>query len=287
MASIAHVTDLHLVEESYRGRGVLERMRLCWLNAGRSIDPARRREHALAALRSARHSDHLLITGDLTEDGVPAQFELLAEVLSEAGLEPERVTLVAGNHDLYVDPLAFTRALEGPLRRYARSSRPGQLLDIGSAFILPIDTAVKKPLTRSSGVFRPEQARQIAHCAADTSLRGRPLVVAQHHPPLGYRNCVWNFIDGLDNVAAFSTLLHAHPRLHVVHGHTHHHGSRALTAERREQIHSSAAIIDDARHVRFYHVGDDELRALDAEPQQPWLASRAARPLAAPVSQGA
>lgn len=272
MACIAHITDLHLVEETYRQRSLGARLRLQWLNSGRTIDPQTRRQRVVSALRSARGSDHVLITGDLTEDGVPAQFELLAELLAEAGLSPERVTLIAGNHDLYTDATAFTRALAGPLWPYARSSMPGELIDLGHTLLLPIDTAVQKPLTRSSGVFRPERAQQIDALLSDPGLRGRTLLVAQHHPPLGYSNPLWNFLDGIDNVPAFSKLLFAHERLHVLHGHTHGHVSRALHGDRSAQIHSAGAVLDDPEHVRFYQTHPDGLSA-DSTPQPPagWL----------------
>lgn len=288
MAWIAHITDLHLVEETYLERSASERLRLAWLNTGRTIDPKQRRACVLQALRSARGADHLLLTGDLTEDGVPAQFELLGELLVEAGLEPERVTLVAGNHDLYTDARAFERALQGPLRRYARTSQPGRLLDVGHALVLPIATAVRKPITRSSGVFLPEQARQIANYASDCRLRGRPLLVAQHHPPLGYRNPIWNYIDGIDNVPAFARLLQAHPSLHVVHGHTHHHGSRALQGRSGEQIHSAGAIFDDPGHARCYHARAGELKPIEtAQPGLPWLTPHPTRARASMISHGA
>jgi 3',5'-cyclic-AMP phosphodiesterase len=289
MLDLAHVTDLHLVERGHRNRTGAEWHRLQILSAGRTIDYASRKEKAVQALRRAgRNAAHVVVTGDLTEDGVPAQFELLGELLAEAGLEPERVTLVAGNHDLYTDARAFERALQGPLRKYARTSQPGRLLDVGHALVLPIATAVRKPITRSSGVFLPEQARQIAHYASDCRLRGRPLLIAQHHPPLGYRNPIWNYIDGIDNVSGFARLLQAHRHLHVLHGHTHHHGSRALDGRVAQQIHSAGAIFDDPTRARCYHARGGELNPLDAaQPSLPWLTPHPTRARASLISHGA
>ena len=84
MARIAHVTDLHLLEDDHRWRTAAERVRLSFLSFGRSLDAAWRRKAAARALRRALsfRPDHIVITGDLTEDGAPQQFEVLAAVLS-------------------------------------------------------------------------------------------------------------------------------------------------------------------------------------------------------------
>jgi 3',5'-cyclic AMP phosphodiesterase CpdA len=245
---IAHITDLHLVEHDYARRSARERRRLHYLNTGRDIDPERRRRSAIAALRLAAHADHVVITGDLTEDGTLAQFEVLAEVLAEARIEPGRVTLVPGNHDLYSAPDAFRRALLGPLRPYAIASAPDSAVEVGGALLLPICTAVPQSYLRSHGVLsRPDCERITALARAR-----RTLIVAQHHPPLGHRNPIRNWIDGLRNVATSAALLMMHAHVHVLHGHLHAQASRQLEGGRPAQVHCAAAILQSAAHVRFY-----------------------------------
>src|SRR4051794_830443 len=116
MATIAQLTDLHLLEDHHADRPFGPRARLSCLSFGRRLDAAERRERVETALAEARASsaDHLLITGDLTEDGAPAQFEVLAEVLADSRISPERITLVPGNHDAYTNGTAYAEALEGP-----------------------------------------------------------------------------------------------------------------------------------------------------------------------------
>jgi 3',5'-cyclic-AMP phosphodiesterase len=255
VSCIAHITDLHLVEHDYARRNAGDRYRLKYLNTGRNIDPERRHAKAVAALRAASHADHVVVTGDLTEDGSPAQFEAVAEVLDEAGLDPERVTLVPGNHDLYAAPDAFERALEGPLRSYAAASQPGVAVDLGAALVLPICTAVPQSFLRSAGVLHARDAERISALAR----RKGTLIVAQHHPPLGHGNPIRNWIDGLCNVAMSAALLALHAHMHVLHGHLHIATSRQIGHERTAQVHCAAAVLQSADHVRFYEASADGL----------------------------
>ncbi len=94
---------------------------------------------------------HLLVTGDLTEDGHPNEFEVLAELLDESGIAPERITLIPGNHDLYHQADAWSRAMAGPLARYAPTSQIDRLLTFEGAAILPLSTAVHQTPLRSAG----------------------------------------------------------------------------------------------------------------------------------------
>jgi 3',5'-cyclic-AMP phosphodiesterase len=261
---IAHITDLHLVERHYRRRGARARLRLQYLNTGRSIDAESRCQHVMQALRSARLSDHIVVTGDLTEDGAPEQFEALAQVLADSGVKPDRVTLVPGNHDLYSSQAAFSDALAGPLRPYARTSRVDRALDFGDVVILPTATTKPQPLPLSAGTLRPVQARSVAALASDCQRRGRTLILAQHHPPLGHRNRIWNWIDGMDRVRCFFELLLVHEYLQVVHGHTHECVSTSICPGRAAQIHAGAAVFEDALNVRFYHAGGERFAPLPA-----------------------
>jgi Icc protein len=127
MTLVAHVTDLHLCEPRPERRSRAERLRLATLNLARPIDPEDRKRRALAALERARDAgaEHVVVTGDLTEDSHPEQFEVLADVLWRCRIPPQRLTLVPGNHDLYTSADAWDRALDGPLGPYASTSRHG------------------------------------------------------------------------------------------------------------------------------------------------------------------
>lgn len=84
-----------------------------FLSFGRPLDAEARRVRLLRALDRVREAgaDHLVLTGDLTEDGADAQFEVLAEVLHDAGVRPEAVTILPENHHAYIDVDAFERRI--------------------------------------------------------------------------------------------------------------------------------------------------------------------------------
>lgn len=256
MFDLAQVTDLHLVEPGHARRTGAEWQRLKYLSAGRRIDSAARRENALTALRAAsRHARHVLLTGDLTEDGIPAQFELLAEVLDESGIDAQQVTLIPGNHDRYADPVAFEQALSGPLRAYATTSSMGEVVELGSeAWLMPISTAIPQSWLRAAGRLADEDVIRIDRLAVAARQAGKLAIVAQHHPPHGFGPAPWNFIDGLLNAETGKALLRAHARLSFVHGHTHKAESVAFAGGRPDQVHSAGAIVSRPEHVRYYDV---------------------------------
>lgn len=264
MTRIAHLSDLHLLEEDYRSRTGLARYRLAFLSTGVPLDVDLRRRRALAALRRAHklHVDHVLLTGDLTEDGTLGQYESLAGLLDESGLPPERITLVPGNHDAYSDGQAWRRALNGPLAAYRQTSEDGAVTVIGDAVIKPVSTVMDdQHFTRAAGVVRDDTVKSIRKLAADTVTSRRTLVIAQHHAPLGMANPVWNYFDGTMGVAPMRDLMAELPRLHVVHGHVHHKTTVSLFGRPHAQIFSVESSRDHDHPLRIYRADGGHLRA--------------------------
>src|SRR5689334_22760877 len=99
MRRIAHLSDVHTLEPSKQAYG----WGVKFVSIHRPLDAAARLRKLARALAAARRSgaDHVVISGDLTEMGSEAQFAAFAEVLDASGIDPDRVTLVPGNHDAY------------------------------------------------------------------------------------------------------------------------------------------------------------------------------------------
>jgi DNA repair exonuclease SbcCD nuclease subunit len=258
MATLAQLSDLHLVEDHYQKRPISTRARLSCLSFGRPILPRERRERVARALDEVRANgvDHLVITGDLTEDGAPGQYEVLAEVLAESRIPADRVTLVPGNHDAYDGADNYAAALRGPLRPYASTSSILSPLVFRDVTLVPVSTAFHQSVLRSAGAVPASDLSSLQRIANDATFRGRPLVFIQHHPPGRHFVRPLQWVDGLLEHAAFSAMAETTPHLHVVHGHTHRAVNRPVRPGEAPRIFSALAVVER----------DDALRLYDASP---------------------
>jgi 3',5'-cyclic AMP phosphodiesterase CpdA len=254
MTQVAHLSDLHLLEDNHDERRGSARRRLAYISLGRPYAPRARRERAAAALASARLSgaDHLVLTGDLTEDGTAPQFTILAELLAASGWAPQRVTLVPGNHDAYDGVTAWEQALSGPLAAYRPTSTLGAPVRLAGLTLLPLSTALAQHYTRSIGGFQAGALAGAATLAEETRRAGEALVLAMHHPPRRHPVAPMQWIDGFRDHAAATALLGAHDHLHVLHGHTHEATDHAVRPGAAPRIFSTEAVVDGAAPLRLY-----------------------------------
>lgn len=252
MTRIAHLSDFHLVEPDHTLRRGSDWWRLRYLSFHRPIDADDRVHRATRALAAAHASgaDHLVLTGDLTEDARESQFEILAELLRNSGFAPEQITLVPGNHDAYCEG-TWDRALDGSLAPWAPTSRG--LIDLAEAVIVPLSTAVEQIWTRSSGFLDlaalPDPARLLEH-AAD-----RAVVLALHHPPF---RVLHHWVHGLRNHLDLHGFLDAHPALSCLHGHVHRALDRTIGLG-DARVFSVAAVAEAEAPLRVYSVVDGRL----------------------------
>jgi 3',5'-cyclic-AMP phosphodiesterase len=256
---LAHISDLHLLEPDARRekRSVHQRIRLSYLSLMRPLDAAARFERARRALLAAREGgfDHLVLSGDLTEDGEPGQFAELARVLAESGVAPDKVTLVPGNHDAYCDFDGWSRALEGPLAPYAATSSgpPGRVIDLGEAVILPISTAVHQHWASSWGSIEGPEWDALERRTGDPGLLKRALLLVQHHAPLPHVFAPLQWVDGLRGYGRQLALLARRRTLQVLHGHLHRAITRVLELGGITRVFGATAVVEDSKpRVRFY-----------------------------------
>ena len=265
---IAHLSDIHVLERRSRNAGSYS-----WgtrvVSIHRRLDDGARALKMKIALDCARRAraDHIVISGDLTELGTPAQFERFAEILHESGIDPRCLTLVPGNHDAYDARDGWKKALTGPLRAFAASSagEPGHLVDRGAFAILPIDASRHQSIARSGGELTERAADALQRRIEDPALQRKATVVVLHHPPFGNARSPWHFIDGLRGYARLLNLLMNHPHLHLLHGHRHRFLDRIVGGHGKSRVFGASATVDDtpARpRVRLYDVRDRALESL-------------------------
>jgi 3',5'-cyclic AMP phosphodiesterase CpdA len=267
MATIAQLSDLHLLEDNYQERPFGPRARLSYLSFGRPLAPRERRERVADALEEVRAAcvDHLLITGDLTEDGHMAQFEILAELLAESRIPPERITLVPGNHDAYTDGGTYLEAMAGPLKSYASTSDCGSPIALRDVTLVPVSTAFHQSPLRSAGAIAEKELEALGRLASDPSFAGRPMVFAQHHPPGRHFVPIFQWIDGLLEHTALSALFERCPHLHVIHGHTHRAVNRSVQQGEPARIFSAKAVVESTSTLRLYDASPGGLSPLELD----------------------
>ena len=104
MYTLAHLSDPHVPPLARPAVGDLMSKRLLGYL---SWQKRRRQIHRLDVLESltddlsAQRPDHVVVTGDLVNISLPAEFETALRWLDRLG-PADRVTVVPGNHDAYV-----------------------------------------------------------------------------------------------------------------------------------------------------------------------------------------
>ncbi len=218
---LAHLSDPHLTQPRFTNPLDIANKRLLGYL---SWNLRRRHEHrpeVLAALvqdlgEQAPH--HTVITGDLTQIGLPDEFDQSLQWLAGIG-SPEDITVVPGNHDRYVatqgaDPLSVWRP-------YCQSE-PGRLAfpfvrKRGPLAIIGLDSAPATAPFLATGAVGAEQCQRLAECLDAT--REQFQVVLIHHPPhpeaIKHRK-------RLVDAKRLNQVLKRHGCGLVLHGHSHH-----------------------------------------------------------------
>jgi 3',5'-cyclic-AMP phosphodiesterase len=173
----------------------------------------RRAVEAILALPD--RPDALLVSGDLTDDGSPAGYARVRELLAPLGL---RAHALPGNHD---DRAALREAFGLP----GASDEPiDYAVDLGPLRLVCLDTIIPGS---DGGTLDGERLEWLDAALAEEP--GRPTVLAMHHPPLRTEIPTFERI-GLAPAAceALAVVLDRHPQvLRIVAGHVH----RTIVAE--------------------------------------------------------
>ena len=228
--TIAHLSDVHLAPVVGLGLGHLNIKRglglANWMLKRRKVH-LRAVVDKLTADLAAQKPDHIIVSGDLVNLGLPGEHAAALEWLRSVG-PPSRVTVVPGNHDIYC-PLWRDRGVER-WREYMASDAAGKRfeepVERGFPFVRILDKVAVVGLV-SAVPTAPGQAigrmggRQIA--AAGRVLErlgeeGFARLVVIHHPPLpGQASKERGLVDAAD----MEEMLQRVGADLVVHGHNH------------------------------------------------------------------
>src|ERR1700744_3838055 len=123
-----------------------------------------------AILTLGDRPDALLVSGDLTQNGTPAEYARLRDLLAPLDLEPH---VLPGNHDLR-GPLREAFGLPG-----SGDEPASHVVDLGPLRLVCLDSIVP-----GSDAGSLDEGRIEWLAAALGEAPERPTVLAMHHPPL-------------------------------------------------------------------------------------------------------
>lgn len=228
MFVLAHLSDPHI--------GPLPSARLSDLASKRLLGFVnwhlrRRRQHRLDVLAAltedmkAAAPDHIAVTGDLVNIALQAEFLRARAWLEELGT-PDRVTLVPGNHDIYVRATAgHALRLWGDYMRGDADAVPSSpepfpfVRRRGPVALVGVSSALPTFPLLATGHVTPDQLKRLADVLQRLAQEQAFRVVLIHHPPAGAAHWQKRLVDA----AAFRRVIAEFGADLILHGHDHLH----------------------------------------------------------------
>jgi 3',5'-cyclic AMP phosphodiesterase CpdA len=288
---IAHFSDLHLLSlDGVPARRFLNKRFTGWVNLRVKRGHIHRSAYVRAIAREIARLDvgHVVVTGDLTNLALEPEYELVRDLLErDLGLDPARVTIVPGNHDLYTRGAMLSRRFERYLAPYLASDLPDLAVDVGGArfpvvklredvAVVALSSAVPRAPLVAAGELGGEQIAALARIRAHPEVAKRTLVLAIHHPPEHGWSAVKAHLEGLRDAPALLDALRSLETGLVLHGHLHRRIQRSLRTEAGQllQVGATSASLHHEEQDRMagfnvYDVGSGVATRVEAHVYSP------------------
>lgn len=191
---LVHLSDVHLAPITGFGPRTWNVKRgLGYLNWRTGRQAVHRREVAdrIAADARAQRPDHIAVTGDLANLGLPGEYSEALAWLQTLGA-PDAVSVVPGNHDIYTRRLGGASCLE-TWAPYMRNSecwsrdepvRFPYVRVLGPVALIGLNSAIPTPPFVAAGRLGEGQIAQLEAGLERLGAAGLLRVVLIHHPPL-------------------------------------------------------------------------------------------------------
>ncbi len=230
MLTIAHLSDVHLAPITGLGVRHINVKRALgfanWLRKRHKIH-LRSTVDALVGDLARQKVDHIIVSGDLTNLGLPGEHEAALAWLKALGA-PDRVSVVPGNHDIYCrlwrDPgverwrAYMTSDAAGASRVENAVGGFPYVRMVGGIAIVGVNSAVPTRPFMANGEVGERQLAALGRTLAKLGAEGLRRLVVVHHPPLPGQA---DARRGLVDAARLEATLVAHGADLVLHGHNH------------------------------------------------------------------
>jgi 3',5'-cyclic AMP phosphodiesterase CpdA len=225
MFTLAHLSDPHLPMPRARPAELLGKRATGYINWWRRRVYVHVPE-ALAGIVAdikAERPDHIALTGDLVNVSLLTEFRRATEWLNALG-GPHDVTVIPGNHDVYVATAwPESHGLWGAYMA-GDGQPPAAAFDVfptlrrrGPVALVGLSTGVPKPPFFATGTLGEAQIARAERLLADLGREGLCRVVLIHHPPLTTEKRFKRLTDA----AAFQAAIRRVGCELVLHGHNH------------------------------------------------------------------
>jgi 3',5'-cyclic AMP phosphodiesterase CpdA len=263
---IAHITDPHLSPAPMPGFADLRLKRVMgfinWKRGRERLNDMGMLKRLVDDLRAQR-PDHVAVTGDLVNIGMPVEFHRAALWMETLG-EPSDVSFVPGNHDAYVR--ASMPMLATTFARWAVSDGAPESKAIypylrvrGEIAIIGLSSAVPTAPLMATGRLGKKQVEAFAELLRQAGAKGLARVVLIHHPPLAGAPP----LRGLSDAPAFERVVRDFGAEAILHGHIHRQAVRSLPSRAARTVSgavpvlsapSAAAAASHPRYRAAYHL---------------------------------
>jgi 3',5'-cyclic AMP phosphodiesterase CpdA len=231
---IAHVSDTHVLSpHGVEWGAMLFNKRITgYINLVRRRGRVYRRAYLDLVLDAvSREADHLVVTGDIANLALESEFAEARSLLDECARHVE-ITVVPGNHDIYLPSLHRQRRFPHHFGHFLHSDLPELALDLpagrypcvklrGPVAIIALSSGVPRPPFVSSGWLGHAQLAAFEAVLAHPEVNRRTPVVLVHHPPVERRSRLGRRLDGLTDADALHRSLRVLSRGLVLFGHLH------------------------------------------------------------------
>ncbi len=233
MLRIAHISDLHVLSPAGLEWGeMLFNKRLTgYVNFAWRRGRVYRREYLQAVLAAATDADHVVVTGDITNLAFESEFREARRLLDDLARTVE-VTVIPGNHDIYLPRVQRDRSFPRYFGTFLKSDLPDLGVDLpvgrypcvklrGPVAIIALSSAVPRPPFIAAGYLGTAQLKAFTEVLSHPDVRSRTPVVLVHHPPVDTRCQLARLRDGLVDGASFRSALAPLAHGLVLFGHLH------------------------------------------------------------------